>query len=324
LAILVPIISAAGQKRWGRGPLAAVLLFGGTLIPALGFVNVYPMRFSFVADHFQYLASIGILSLLAVFAHRFACFWKMRLAFQYSATGLVILSLIALTFIRCLDYRDAETLWTRTMRDDPSGWFAISHVAHIKAYQKKYSEAIDLFESTLRRKPKEACEPAEMADMHSRIAECYDAVRDPSNAAKHRRTALDYATRLIGDKFQDQFALYMNIATIHRSFGQTKDAVDAFQKALEIKPGNTVTLFEIGTTYLQNKQFDESLNYFRKALPNQRRNPNLHYHMALAYYAIGDLTSARRHVEEALILQPNFGFAQSLLRLILTKEAEGK
>ena len=37
-----------------RAPLAAALLFIGTLVPALGFVNVYPFVFSFVADHFQY------------------------------------------------------------------------------------------------------------------------------------------------------------------------------------------------------------------------------------------------------------------------------
>ena len=51
------------RKRFGGGPLVAVLYFGGTLVPALGFFNVYPMRFTFVADHYQYLASIGVLSL---------------------------------------------------------------------------------------------------------------------------------------------------------------------------------------------------------------------------------------------------------------------
>ena len=53
--------------RWRheRGPLAAFLVFGGTLVPVLGFVNVYPFVFSYVADHFQYLASISIFALVA-------------------------------------------------------------------------------------------------------------------------------------------------------------------------------------------------------------------------------------------------------------------
>jgi hypothetical protein len=33
--------------------------------PVLGFFNVYYFRFSFVADHFQYLASMGPLALAA-------------------------------------------------------------------------------------------------------------------------------------------------------------------------------------------------------------------------------------------------------------------
>ena len=38
------------------------LFFLGTLFPVLGFLNVYPFIFSYVADHFQYLASLGIIS----------------------------------------------------------------------------------------------------------------------------------------------------------------------------------------------------------------------------------------------------------------------
>ncbi|MCP4901658.1 MAG: O-GlcNAc transferase, partial [bacterium] len=52
------------RNRLGRGPLVAVLFFIGTLFPALDFFDVYPMRYSFVADHFQYLASIGIIALV--------------------------------------------------------------------------------------------------------------------------------------------------------------------------------------------------------------------------------------------------------------------
>ncbi|HOW19171.1 MAG TPA: O-GlcNAc transferase, partial [Phycisphaerae bacterium] len=44
------------RRRIGRGPLVAVLFFAITLAPALGFFDVYPMRYSFVADHFQYHA----------------------------------------------------------------------------------------------------------------------------------------------------------------------------------------------------------------------------------------------------------------------------
>src|SRR5208283_6116729 len=59
LAILVRL-----TPRW-RGPLAGFLFFIGTLFPALGFLDVYPFRYSLVADHFQYLANLGFIALVA-------------------------------------------------------------------------------------------------------------------------------------------------------------------------------------------------------------------------------------------------------------------
>jgi hypothetical protein len=69
VAILIALIRL--RHRTGRGTIAAVLLFCGTLVPALGFVNVYPMRFSFVADHFQYHASLYLIALCAAIIWRF-------------------------------------------------------------------------------------------------------------------------------------------------------------------------------------------------------------------------------------------------------------
>ena len=58
LAALAVVGTAwALRGRIGRGPVAGLLYFAGTLFPVLGFVNVYPFKFSFVADHFKYLAS---------------------------------------------------------------------------------------------------------------------------------------------------------------------------------------------------------------------------------------------------------------------------
>ena len=51
------------RRAISKGPLVACLIYSGTLLPALGFFDVYPMRFSFVADHFQYLASIAPMTL---------------------------------------------------------------------------------------------------------------------------------------------------------------------------------------------------------------------------------------------------------------------
>ena len=81
----VGILAMAAALIWlarrQRGPLAAFLYFCGTLFPALGFFNVFPFLYSYVADHFQYLASLGILRWRLM-----ACeFW--RTGFQLEADG---------------------------------------------------------------------------------------------------------------------------------------------------------------------------------------------------------------------------------------------
>ncbi|MCH2112191.1 MAG: hypothetical protein MK213_04975 [Planctomycetes bacterium] len=63
-ALLLLTVALVGIRRWGRGPLAALLVFGGVLFPALGFLDVFPHQYSFVADHFQYHALPALVVLL--------------------------------------------------------------------------------------------------------------------------------------------------------------------------------------------------------------------------------------------------------------------
>ena len=73
-----------------RAPLAAMLFFAGTLFPALGFVNVYPFIYSFVADHFQYLASLGVITLFAAGVTTFVARRVARPDTALAAVALVI------------------------------------------------------------------------------------------------------------------------------------------------------------------------------------------------------------------------------------------
>src|SRR5262249_57027669 len=83
LAAYLPLLSAmAGlvalwfvRAKWGRALFFAAAYYVISLFPVLGFFSVYFFRYSFVSDHFQYLASMGPLAMagagLAVFVRRF-------------------------------------------------------------------------------------------------------------------------------------------------------------------------------------------------------------------------------------------------------------
>ena len=75
-----------------RSALAALLFFAGTLFPVLGFLNVYPFRYSFVADHYQYLASLGM---IAAFSAGFAWFFRRCRSIGQVPGAAVCLALVA-------------------------------------------------------------------------------------------------------------------------------------------------------------------------------------------------------------------------------------
>ena len=96
-----------------------MLFFAGTLFPALGFFNIYPFRFSFVADHFQYHASIGPIVLAA------AGIMKIPADFpKKGVCGILLGALVALTWRQSGMYASNETLWRTTVAKNPGSWMA--------------------------------------------------------------------------------------------------------------------------------------------------------------------------------------------------------
>ena len=117
------------RGRLGRGPLAAALLFAGTLFPALGFLNVYPHRFSYVADHFQYLASLAPIALFAAATARASR--RMPRAAAQAAAILLCAALGARSWQQAHVYHDRETLWRATIEENPDSFLAHDSLGNI-------------------------------------------------------------------------------------------------------------------------------------------------------------------------------------------------
>ena len=103
-------------RRHSRAPLAGWLLFVGTLFPVLGFLNVYPFLYSYVADHFQYLSSLGLIALAA--AAISLLIGRLRQPTPYAASGLCLIllaTLAVLTWQQSHMYRDVFTLYQTTL-----------------------------------------------------------------------------------------------------------------------------------------------------------------------------------------------------------------
>lgn len=124
------VVLFALRRRIGRGPLAAALIFGGTLTPALGFFPVWPHRYAWVADHFQYHASAAAIAALVAAAAGALARRSQTARFAGgvgAAVALVVLS--GLTFARAAVYRDVEVLWRDAIAKNPTGFLPRNNLA---------------------------------------------------------------------------------------------------------------------------------------------------------------------------------------------------
>ncbi|MGH7944580.1 MAG: tetratricopeptide repeat protein, partial [Opitutaceae bacterium] len=147
------VLGGAGFLWWRkqRGMLAGLLVFVGTLSPALGFVNVYPFIFSFVADHFQYPACAAVLVLAAAGTmHATARLpgWSVRMATAFALTALGVL-----TWRQSAMYRDEFTLYETTLARNSACWMAHNNLAEALAKANRVAEAIPHLERVLEMRP---------------------------------------------------------------------------------------------------------------------------------------------------------------------------
>jgi Tfp pilus assembly protein PilF len=129
--------------RWGsRGPLATWLIFIGCLFPALGFFDVYTFRFSYVADHYAYLASIAfLLPLAAVLATGAARFFPAWPRLTRAAAFLLVAALGAQTFHHSLVFRSNDALYEDVLARNPDAWIARVNLGLL--YANKYDRVLD-------------------------------------------------------------------------------------------------------------------------------------------------------------------------------------
>jgi hypothetical protein len=131
-AAIVATIAAAASARARHGApglLLCTLCYGAAIFPALGFINVWPHRYSFVADHFAYVALVPLLILAVATAHAAVARLSRDARLGRALLAAASTGFVALTAVRTLDYRNEESLWRATIVTNPSGWMPRDNLA---------------------------------------------------------------------------------------------------------------------------------------------------------------------------------------------------
>ncbi len=212
------------RKRIGRGPVVALLFFGGTLIPALGFVDVYPMYYSYVADHFQYLASLGVIVLvvgggagllLRVTSERAALI----------AGSVLVLFLSALTWNQCHDYQDLRTLWRVTLERNPGALMAAINLSNkIVREDTDYAEANAILDEALKHVD-DGLHPTIHARAHYNYGNNLWNLKNLEKAVEKYNSALEIDPGYL--------KVYESLGDAHRLLGNKREALKNFELHLE-------------------------------------------------------------------------------------------
>jgi tetratricopeptide (TPR) repeat protein len=135
------------RKRFGKGPLAAAAFFIVTLGPILGFFNGYAFQFSFVADHWQYLSSLGVIAWANVIPNALS---GVSRHVRSAALGFVLVALGLLTARQSFIYNSQDTLWRDTLIKNPKCWLAHNNLGVDLTERGVLREAEEHFRAAVR------------------------------------------------------------------------------------------------------------------------------------------------------------------------------
>ena len=306
------IMLAAGLAlivRKNRGPLAAFLLFTGTLFPALGFFNVFPFIYSYVADHFVYLATLGFLVPLAVGLTVLAARLLPDLRWRCTLGIALVAVLGFLTWRQTHMYQDAETLYRETILRNPSSALGHNNLGLILVDRPGgLEEAIGEYEAAL-------SADAGMAEIHNNLGIALARIpgRLPEAIAQ----------------YQQALNLDPGLATAHNDMGlalsqipgRGSEAIEQYRSALRLEPNFAEVHHNLGLVLSQTPGgLPEAVSEYREAL---RINPNLmevHNNLAIALTQIpGRLPDAIAEYETALRINPDAVNVRNNLGLALAQ-----
>jgi tetratricopeptide (TPR) repeat protein len=289
------------RATWGRALFFAAAYYVISLFPVLGFFSVYFFRYSFVSDHFQYLASMGPLALtgagIATLLGRFCekpdhfvfhpdtvprsgstvASPRWRLLLSGALSGIVLVLLGFLTWRQTAEYHNLFALYGATLRKNPDCWMAHYNLGIVLSEQGEPDQAIEHYRQAVALRP-------------------------------------DYAEA------------HYNLARLLVNLGELNDAVAHYERAVAINPADAEAQNNLGVTLFGMGRSDDAIAHYQKALEIRPDYTEASCNLAGALIAKGDLDGAIARYTACLAAVPDqedaqYNLAGALLRKGRTDEA---
>jgi tetratricopeptide (TPR) repeat protein len=338
-AAFAAIFAALWQNRriLGRGPLCALSYFVAMLLPVLGFVKMSYMWHSLVADHFEYLAVIGIIALetgaVAGWAVRRP---KLRPALA-GTVAVVVAAFAALSWRHEASFNNEEVLWRDTLAANPGAWAGHDRLGALLLAKGREAEALLNFSLAVRDEPTQAMARANLGYALSRVGRQNEAIeqykiglRLEDTPLLHTVLALAYANTDRYDESIEQCRealkldpgsaqAYCALGYVLQKKGDVDGAIRNMDHALALQPDLQEGRIVLARIYMDRKRNDEALVQLREVVRNQPKAEWAHVMIGSLLLQKGDGEEAVRHLRRALELDPGDGEAAKLLDQALGK-----
>ncbi len=209
-----------------RRPLPRALLlvwacFCVSLVPVMGLTDVYFMKYSLVADHYQYIALLAVVAGVAAGASRLAEFTRARPV--EIGCGILMLLLGIATWRGSQQYASAETIYRSTLSRNPRAWMVHNNLGLFLLRRSKvdFQEGLGHLQTALAIKPNDP-------SLHNNLGIALFQMDRFEEAAREHQEAVRLSPNYL--------EAYVNLGADLRTLGRHSEAVDAFRHALRINP----------------------------------------------------------------------------------------
>lgn len=312
--LLAGIVAGAGiyfaRRFVGRSVEVAAVFFGATLSPVIGFIMLYTFRYTFVADHYQYLACIGPIALVSAGLVKLAELVRVG-AFAAATVGVLIMaSLGPLTWNQSAMYRDIETLWRTTLERNPACWMAENNLGIALVEKGQVDEAIRHYEQSLRIDPNVPETHYNYGNALLRIGRTADAIDATQKALALQGNDPDALVALGNALFTE---------------GGIDSAIDNYLKALALNPDHSSAHYNLANALLHKGDVRKAITHYSKSIELQPNFIEALTNLAWVFATSPDFTlrngyKAINLAEKANRLTPENPFS---LRTLAAAYAEG-
>lgn len=340
--VVLALVAWRARESWGRAALFALGYFVIALAPVLGLVDIYFMRYSLVADHWQYFALLGPIALVASAWAQYASRWD-RTKWGPPAAVLVLALFCWKAWKQQAMYRDAESLWSATIDANPDAWIAHNNLGLIRTEQGRLDDAELCFERAVGAAPDSADarynlavtlmrmhrnEPAiEQLERVLALRPGHADARDRLGAAKLALGRVDAAIAefehaLVLDP--GRVASHVNLGAALFAARRFEEAREHFERALRIQPDHAEALSNLGSTLQELGRTEEAVESHRQAVRFAPQVAAHHFNLAASLAKLDRTDEAIEACEHALALDPKLDGARFLLAELLAKSGRSR